>query len=255
MSELNLKNSNLDWLEERTIILAPTGSYAYGTNTETSDKDFKGVCVPPVEYYLGLQSFNEYNNTGGKNFKNTKDDVDVNIIHINKFVKDAMQGVPNNIEILFVNQKDYLKVTPLGQMLIDNRHLFLSQQLQKKFAGYAYSQLQKMKANQSNGVGRQDLFDRYGYDTKFFMHVIRLLTSGIEISETCDYVTYRTNRELLLKCRNGEFTFTEALKMVEMYDNQLKVSFAKTELPLNVDYDKINQLLIDINKFGLELTK
>jgi hypothetical protein len=87
------------------------------------------------------------------------------------------------------------------------------------------------------------------------MHFIRLLTSGIEISETCDYVSYRTNRELLLKCRNGEFTFTEALKMVEMYDNQLKVSFAKTELPLNVDYDKINQLLIDINRIGLELTK
>ncbi|USK36431.1 nucleotidyltransferase domain-containing protein (plasmid) [Bacillus sp. F19] len=106
MTELNLDQSNLKWLEDRTIILSPTGSYAYGTNTETSDKDYKGVCIPPIEYYLGLDAFNEYNTTGGKNFRNTKDDIDVSIIHINKFVKDAMQGVPNNIEILFVRPED-----------------------------------------------------------------------------------------------------------------------------------------------------
>lgn len=126
MTDLKLEQSNLTWLEDRTIILSPTGSYAYGTNTDTSDKDYKGVCIPPVEYYLGLDSFNEYNTSGGKNFRNTKDDVDVNIIHVNKFVRDAMQSVPNNIEILFVRPEDYIKVTPLGQILIDNRHLFLS---------------------------------------------------------------------------------------------------------------------------------
>ncbi|GAA0339248.1 hypothetical protein GCM10008967_31950 [Bacillus carboniphilus] len=97
MTKINLGQSNIDWLEDRTIILAPTGSYAYGTNTETSDKDYKGVCIPPIDFYLGLNAFNEYNTTGGKNFKNTKDDIDINIIHINKFVKDAMHGVPNNI--------------------------------------------------------------------------------------------------------------------------------------------------------------
>lgn len=253
MTELNLEKSNLTWLEDRTIILSPTGSYAYGTNTETSDKDFKGVCIPPVEYYLGLESFNEYNTSGGKNFKNTKDDVDVNIIHINKFVKDAMQGVPNNIEILFVRQEDYLKVTPLGQMLIDNRHLFLSKQIKNKFGGYAYSQIQKLKNKQSNGTGRVDLIEKYGYDTKFFMHSIRLLTSAIEILETGDFSTYRPNRSLLLDCRNGKYQFNEALEMVEYYDNQLKNALEKSELPKTPDYKKINRLLIDINKSGLEL--
>ena len=189
-----------------------------------------------------------------KNFKNTKDDVDVNILHINKFVKDAMQGVPGNIEVFFVNQEDYLKVTPLGQILIDNRHLFLSQQLQKKYAGYAQSQFQKMKKSQSFGIGRQDLVENFGYDTKFFMHTIRLLTSGIEIAETCDHSTYRPNLELLLRCRKGDFTFDEAIEMVEMYDNQLKISFGKTALPLNADYDKINKLLMDINREALGLT-
>ncbi len=250
---MNLYESNLKWLEDRTIILALTGSYAYGTNVETSDRDYKGVCIPPIDYYLGLNSFNEYNTSGGKNFKNTKDDVDVNIIHINKFVKDAMQGVPNNIEILFVREEDYLKVKDLGKILIDNRHLFLSKQIKNKFGGYAYSQIQKLKNKKSNGTGRQDLFEKYGYDSKFFSHAIRLLTSAIEILETGDFSTYRPNREFLIDCRNGKYDFNEAIALVEHYDDQLKVAVEKSELPKTPDYNKINELLIEINKEGLFL--
>ncbi|PTY93048.1 nucleotidyltransferase domain-containing protein [Heyndrickxia sporothermodurans] len=251
MTEISTQDSGLNWLDDRTIILSPTGSYAYGTNTETSDRDFKGVCIPPIEYYLGLESFNEYNTSGGKNFKNTKDDIDINIIHVNKFVKDAMSGVPNNIEILFVRPEDYLKVTELGQMLIDNRHLFLSKLIQKRFGGYAYSQIQKLKNKVSNGTGRQDLINAFGYDTKFFMHSVRLLTSAIEILETGDYSTYRSNRELLLDCRNGRYTFTEAMQMIEEYDEQLKVAVLKSALPATPDYKKINKLLMEINRAGL----
>lgn len=252
MRELNLAETNLSWLDERTIILAPTGSFAYGTNTEESDRDYKGVCIPPIDYYLGLESFNEYNNSGGKNFKNTKYDVDINIIHVNKFVKDAMAGVPNNIEILFVRQQDYLIVTDLGQELIDNRHLFLSKQIQKKFGGYAFSQIQKLKNKKSNGTGRQDLIQKYNYDTKFAMHSVRLLTSAIEILDTGSYSTYRSNRQELLDIRNGKYTFKEAIELVEHYDNQLKISLEMSDLPKTPDYHKINKLLIDINSDGLK---
>lgn len=253
VEDLKLKDTNLPWLDERTIILAPTGSYAYGTNTEESDRDYKGVCIPPIDYYLGLESFNEYNNSGGKNFKNTKDDVDVNIIHINKFVKDAMQGVPNNIEILFVRPEDYIKVTPLGQKLIDNRHLFLSKQIQKKFGGYAFSQLMKLKQKKSNGTGRQDLIQKHGYDTKFAMHSARLLTSAIEILTTRDFSTYRSNRQELLDIRNGEYDFNEIVAIIEYYDERLKIALEKSSLPKTPDYHKINKLLIEINSEGLAL--
>lgn len=133
-----------------------------------------------------------------------------------------MQGVPNNIEILFVRQQDFLKVTELGQVLIDHRHLFLSKQIQKKFGGYAYSQLMKLKNKKSNGTGRRDLIEKYQYDTKFAMHSVRLLTSAIEILETEDFSTYRPNRQLLLDIRNGKYTFDEIVEMIEYYDNELK---------------------------------
>ncbi|MFS0560468.1 nucleotidyltransferase domain-containing protein [Terribacillus sp. 179-K 1B1 HS] len=242
-----MKPIHYEWLEERTIILAPTGSYAYGTNTEESDKDYKGVCIPPVSYYLGLESFNEYNSSGGKNFKNTKDVVDINIIHITKFVKDAMTGVPNNMEILFLRREQYLKVTALGQRLIDNRHLFLSKAIQRKFGGYANAQIQQLKQRNKSRSGRMDLIQQYGYDTKFFMHSVRLLTSAIEILETGDFSTYRPNRNLLLDCRNGKYTFNEAVELVAALDIELKKAAERSTLPEKPDYHAINELLVSIN--------
>lgn len=247
-----MKSIGHEWLEERTIILAPTGSYAYGTNTEDSDKDYKGICIPPVSYFLGLESFNEYNSSGGKNFKNSKDDIDFNIIHITKFVKDAMVGVPNNIEILFLKNEQYIKITDLGQKLIDSRHLFLSREIQKKFGGYANSQIQKLKQRNDSRSGRQDLIDLYGYDTKFFMHSVRLLTSAIEILETGDFSTYRPNRSFLLDCRNGKYTFGEAEELIESLDNDLKQAAEHSPLPDKPDYNAINQLLVRINSLAID---
>lgn len=250
MDLLNVEG--LDWLEDRTCLLGLTGSFAYGTNVEDSDRDYKGICIPPKEYYLGLKSFNEYNSSGGKNFRNTKDDIDINVLHINKFVIDATAGVPNNIELLFLRDQDYIKLTEEGKLLIKNRHLFLSKALKKKFGGYAFSQIQRMKHKKN----RDEIVKKYGYDTKYFMHAVRLLTSAIEILETGDYTTYRPNREFLIECRNGSFTLEEAITIVEKLDERLeKLYEVSRKIPNKPDYNKINKLLIEINEQALNKSK
>lgn len=240
-------NHAFPWLEERIIILGVTGSYAYGTNTPDSDKDYKGVCIPPIDYYLGLNSFNEYNTSGGKNFRNTKDDVDINILHINKFVLDAMKGVPNNIELLFLREEDYLKKTELGEELINNRHLFLSKNVKYKFGGYAQSQIKKMLHSP-----RKEYIEKYGYDTKFFMHAVRLLTSCIEILKIGDFSTYRPNREFLIACREGKFKLEEAIELIKELQDKVDKAYEKSELPEQPDINKINELLIAINLKALQ---
>ncbi|UJH95610.1 hypothetical protein [Bacillus phage vB_BtM_BMBsp2] len=251
MKTVDLGVTGMSWMEERTIILVPYGSRLYNTAHADSDWDFKGVCIPPKEYYLGLETFNEYNNTGGKTFKNTKDDVDINIIHVSKFVKDAMLGVPNNIEVLFAREEDYIILTELGQVLRDNRHLFLSKQIITKFGGYTRSLTNKIK----NGAGRQELVEEFGYDTKNFMQGVRLQISAIEILTTGDYTTYRPERDFLLSCRNGDYTREQALALVEDYDAKLQLAHANSKLPEKPDYNKINGMLMAINedamKFGI----
>lgn len=235
------------WLQSRTILLGRVGSHAYGTATENSDLDFKGVCVPPLEYFLGLQSFDGYDKTGGKNFKNKEEDIDVTVIHINKFVRDAMAGVPNNLELLFLDESDYLYVNEFGRELISMRSHFLSKQIMKKFGGYAKSQVQKMQQFKSNGAARSELVEQYGYDTKFYMHTVRLLKMAIEILTTRRLTVKRQEAEFLIALRNGYHSLGDALEHIEVLEEGLREAYEESLLPEQPNYDLINRWLVEFN--------
>jgi len=124
---------------DQTIYLVRHGSHAYGTNTPDSDVDEKGVCVlRDPKFYIGFSKFDQKD--GG-----WSDDADRQIYDIRKFVRLALACNPNIIEILFVTEDDVLKITPAGQLLRDNREMFLSRRAAKTFTGYALSQLKKVK--------------------------------------------------------------------------------------------------------------
>ncbi|AFQ96486.1 putative nucleotidyltransferase [Bacillus phage vB_BceM_Bc431v3] len=240
MKTVDLSVAGVSWMEERTILLAPYGSRANGTETEESDYDFRGVCIPPIEYYLGLESFQGYDNFGGKNYKNTKDSVDVVIDHLSKFVKNAMSCAPNSIELMFTRPQDYIKVSELGQLLIDNRHLFLTKLVKGRFGGFAKG------ADKELLKGKAHLVEEFGYNTSAFCHGVRLRTSAIEILETYNFSTYRPNRELLIECKTGKYSYKEAVEMLAHYENQLQQAYEKSDIPEKVDTDKINKLLVEI---------
>lgn len=145
-----------DWMLGGLILLGKTGSHAYGTNTPESDTDYKGVCIPPTSYFLGLDSFKGYDKTGGKNFKNTANDVDVTILHVNKFVRDALEGVPNNLELLYLDKSDYLFLDGFGLDLVNERHEFLSKRVFKKFGGFARSQKVALDKSYNAQTGEYD---------------------------------------------------------------------------------------------------
>ena len=202
MVDLGLDRLSQKWIAERTIILGPSGSYAYGTFNENSDHDYKGVVIPPKEYYFGLESFNEYNNTGGKNYKNTKDDVDVTIKHINKFVHEAVEGAPQALELLFLRPEDFMKLTRLGKMLVDNRHLFLAREnVKRKYGGFARNTINILKNK--------------GYDPKVFAQGVRLLITAIEIFEEGDFCTYSYMRDFIKECRSGKYSPEESMLLLE----------------------------------------
>lgn len=131
---------NLTWLPERTIYFTRHGSHAYGTNIATSDEDFRGVAVAPREYYLGALSRFE---------QAVMHEPDFTVFDIHKFVGLASQCNPNVIEILFVDESDRLQVSPLGERLLEMRDLFITRRVRHTFAGYAHSQLRRIKLHRA----------------------------------------------------------------------------------------------------------
>lgn len=130
---------NIQWLVPRTIFFCVHGSRAYGTDRPDSDYDFKGVTVPPREYRDGFL----------KRFEQAiwATPEDTTIFEIRKFFNLAADCNPNVLELLYVDPSDVKICTPEGQLLLDNRDLFLSQKASYTFRGYAVSQLRRIKGH------------------------------------------------------------------------------------------------------------
>lgn len=128
-------------VRENTIYYARHGSHAYGTNIATSDEDFRGVAVAPKSHVIGFAHTFEQQETKGP--------VDSVIFDLRKFMSLAAECNPNIIEVLFVDDSDVLECTKAGQLLRDNRHLFLSKKARFTFSGYAVSQLKRIRTHRS----------------------------------------------------------------------------------------------------------
>lgn len=84
---------------------------------------------------------------------------------------------------------------------------------------------------------------------KHAMHLIRLLIMGTEILKGEGINTYRRkDREFLLDIRNGKYSYEEIFELVDKYEKEFKYASEYTELPSKPNFNKINELVMEINK-------
>lgn len=134
------RSPHLGWIDEGTVLLVRHGSHAYGTNTATSDEDFKGVAIPPAKYFFG------YTHRFEQAELKAPDD-DAVIYDIRKFFNLAADCNPNIIEVLHTDPSDHFIVTPIGRTILDHKDDFLSKKIKHTFLGYSVSQLKRIKTH------------------------------------------------------------------------------------------------------------
>ncbi len=82
---------------------------------------------------------------------------------------------------------------------------------------------------------------------KHAMHLIRLLVTGTEILQGKGVNTYREKeRAFFLDIRSGKYSYNEIFEMVDDYEHEFKLAAANTALPDKPDYQRIEDLMIDI---------
>lgn len=288
------------------IYLVKHGSVAYGTDTPESDLDVKGVAVcRDLDYYVGIKQFEQKDKWS--------DNTDRVVYDIRKFINLATDCNPNIVEILYVDPGDVIHVSPTGDLLRNNRDLFLSQKAAHTFVGYAYSQLKRIDGHykwlqappsppnkedfvtahksidkkfgnhEVKGTGdfvvtdwaafdaakrnyehfvtwrqqrnpkRSALEAAHGYDTKHAYHLVRLLRMGKEILLEGKVEVKRSDAAELLEIRNGKYSYTELMSLVDDLRNDVEVAKNKSPLPVQPDREKINQLLREIVLAHLEV--
>ncbi len=130
-------------LGERIVLLGLAGSHAYGTNNESSDVDFRGITLNAPSDILGMTTFEQYED----------EKTDTVVYAFNKMIRLFLECNPNSIEMLGLDEDQYLILTPIGQEILDNKEIFLSKRAAKSFGGYAEAQLRRLQ----NALARDHL--------------------------------------------------------------------------------------------------
>lgn len=184
------------------------GSRLYGTHTEESDYDYKGIVIPTKEYFLGFLNKFEQHET-----KNP----DCVLYDIRKFFKLAADCNPNIIEVLFAPEECFEICTPLGQKVLDIRDKFLSKKAKHTFAGYAHSQLKRMKTHRAWLMSPPKVRpDRKDYGLPENQKVVTNLTPEIyQKLIHSEFIEDDYLKDLLAK----ELAYQSALKEWNSYEN------------------------------------
>jgi predicted nucleotidyltransferase len=222
------------------------------------DKDVMAVCVPPKEYYFGYDpafAGDGFPTNGVREV--TWEDWDVVIYEARKFIGLLAKGNPNVLSLLWLEPNYYIQKNAVGQLLIDNRHLFVGKHVYHSFSGYAYSQLHRMEAggkyNGHAGDKRKELVTKYGYDTKNAAHLIRLLRMGIEFLTDGELHVLREDASQLLEIKHGEWTLERVKDEAARLFPLAEQAYVNSKLPNKPNPKKVSDLTIEIVETGLGL--
>jgi len=97
---------------------------------------------------------------------------------------------------------------------------------------------------------RTVLEEKFGYDCKHAMHLVRLLRMGEEILRTGQVNVDRTNidAEELKEIREGSWDFDKIEEYTKEKDKEFDILYKETSLKRSSNYSKINRLCVDVVK-------
>lgn len=221
------------------------GSHAYGTAIPGhSDVDKRGVFIAPPSHILTCIKSIEQVEAEGE---------DTVTFELRKFLKLAADNNPNIVELLATDPENILFINPAFKKIRDNIHLFLSKKAKFTFAGYAYSQLKRIKGHKKwIMLPKAEQSPKMGDYCRFISNCGHVIKDGVEI------------RHLAKDCFIAETFGTSQFRVYKsptFFEDKLGF-FTDDELqlrPINVADDILNEraeyqgfLTVDVERFKID---
>lgn len=135
--------------------LVVSGSYGYGTNNASSDIDLRGFLVEDKRYLLGIDSFEQFEDSSA----------DTVIYGLKKFFSLCRAANPNALELLGADEECIFLMNETGRKVRDNSGMFLSKRVIGSFGNYALAQLRRLSNALCHDQFDAGLQERYLRDT------------------------------------------------------------------------------------------
>jgi hypothetical protein len=230
-----------------TILRCLVGSGIHGLSiSDQDDQDEMGICIEPPEYVIGLRQFEQYEyhtaweRPGGRRERSGPGDLDEVVYSLRKYMRLALNGNPTILLPLFAPDEFLITATGLGRELRElARPVILSRQAGQRFAGYLNAQRRSLLSHEGKGrdVTRPELIEKYGFDTKYCGHMVRLGLQGAELMET-GRITLPVPepwRTRIRDLRTGGYTMQWALEVTDELEQRIRYAIPSSPLPEQPD--------------------
>jgi uncharacterized protein len=231
------------------ILRCLVGSGVHGTAVDgQDDRDEMGICIEPPEYVIGLRHFEQYiYRDQPEGARSGPGDLDLTVYSLRKWMGLAVSGNPTVLLPLFVPDQHVLARTELGEELQGLAPAIVSRQAGDRFLGYLRAQRDGMLGLRGGRhTNRPELVERYGFDTKYAMHMVRLGVQGVELLET-GRISLPLAEPWLSWCRalrRGERSKQEALQAATDLERRLVELREASPLPERADRDAVDAWLV-----------
>ena len=232
------------------ILRCEVGSTVHGLGVAgTDDRDELGVCIEPPEWVIGLRHFEQFvQRSKPQGVRSEAGDLDLTVYGLRKFSSLALKGNPSILLLFNVPDEKCIVLTDLARELRDLAWAFASRKAGAAFLGYMQQQRQRLMGERGQmNVKRPELIERYGFDTKYAGHILRLGFQGIDYMNTGSFPIPMPDeqRELILAVRTGQVSENDVLTKAGELEAELKDAIDATSLPAEPDYAAVNAFLID----------
>lgn len=156
---------------EYLIFKAYAGSKLYGTDSESSDLDIKGIFLPNKrDLILGKAPKHYTNSTGKDGEKNNKEDIDETYYSLHYFLELVSKGDTNGMDLLFAytNKNAVIETSSIYDRIIQNLDKLVTKNI-KAYLGYCKSQCIKysLKGDKLNNYTKfKDFCIKYSKEKK-----------------------------------------------------------------------------------------
>ena len=150
-----MKEELINFIKEKCpnakpLYLVIRGSQAYGTSLPTSDTDYSGVFIQPLDDILGNKYIEQIND----------DKNDTVIYELRRFLELLGKNNPTVLELLNTPEDCVLYKDPSFDEILENRDKFITKICANSFGGYAKTQIQKAKGQDKKQNWEKDRVTR-----------------------------------------------------------------------------------------------
>ena len=210
-----------------------------------------GVCLESLSAAFGLHgTFEQFiyrtaaEREGRHDAPSQPGDLDLVVYSLRKWCRLALAGNPTVLLLLYAQP---ITATEMGEQLRGLAGCFSSRLAGKAFLSYLHAQRQRLTGERGQkNVNRRDLAERFGYDTKYASHMLRLGYQGVEFMETgaLQLPMRDPERARVLAVRAGLATLQEVLTETGDVERRLKDLLDTSALPRHPDTESIEKFML-----------